>query len=92
MSDSIRMRFLFKGRVQGVGFRYRATKYALALGLTGWVKNTSDGSVVMEVQGKKEVINQLLKKIHSSQYIRIDKMESSEIALFTDEGFRVIYY
>jgi acylphosphatase len=34
-----------RGRVQGVGFRYFAHREAMALGLTGWVANESDGSV-----------------------------------------------
>ena len=41
------------GRVQGVGFRYSARYCALELGLAGWVRNEWDGSVEMEVQGRK---------------------------------------
>ncbi|MFV0593033.1 MAG: acylphosphatase [Draconibacterium sp.] len=39
------------GRVQGVGFRYYAKKQADLLGLKGWVRNLSDGSVLALVQG-----------------------------------------
>ncbi len=49
---SIRKHLIFSGRVQGVGFRYRAMNIAQMLGLTGWVKNRWDGKVEMEVQGK----------------------------------------
>ena len=41
-----------EGRVQGVGFRYSARRKADLLGLTGWVRNDYDGSVVLFVQGK----------------------------------------
>ena len=42
----IRKHIIFYGRVQGVGFRYYAVQKANQLGLTGWVKNLYDGSVV----------------------------------------------
>ena len=51
---SIRKHLIFSGRVQGVGFRYRAMNIAQMLGLTGWVKNRWDGKVEMEVQGKRK--------------------------------------
>ena len=46
-----RRKYLFKGRVQGVGFRFRCFSIANELKLTGFVKNEYDGSVSMEVQG-----------------------------------------
>lgn len=39
------------GKVQGVGYRDYVDSYAKARGLTGWVKNCTDGSVEMVVQG-----------------------------------------
>jgi acylphosphatase len=39
------VRLSITGRVQGVGFRLWATRTAAALGLRGWVRNRSDGSV-----------------------------------------------
>ncbi|MDD4226195.1 MAG: acylphosphatase [Mariniphaga sp.] len=41
-----------EGRVQGVCFRYFVREKAIELGITGWVKNTSDGSVQIMAQGK----------------------------------------
>ncbi|MBT3227750.1 MAG: acylphosphatase, partial [Candidatus Marinimicrobia bacterium] len=38
--------FRVSGKVQGVGFRFFVSSTAVQLGLTGWVKNHSDGSVV----------------------------------------------
>ena len=58
-----RRRIEFHGRVQGVGFRYQAQKYASAYGLKGWVRNEYDGSVTMEVQGLPEMINMMLKHV-----------------------------
>ena len=53
IEKEIRKHLIFSGRVQGVGFRYRAMNIAQMLGLTGWVKNRWDGKVEMEVQGKR---------------------------------------
>ena len=47
----IRRHLVFRGWVQGVGFRWRARQAAQLHGATGWVKNEYDGSVVMEIQG-----------------------------------------
>ena len=59
--EEIRKRIIFHGRVQGVGFRYTAKHLANSLGITGWVKNEWDGTVIMEVQGRETLINELLK-------------------------------
>jgi len=38
-------RFLVRGRVQGVGFRWFVEREAHILGIAGWVRNNADGSV-----------------------------------------------
>jgi acylphosphatase len=45
------------GRVQGVGFRWSAATEARSRGITGYVKNLSDGSVYIEAEGSKELLN-----------------------------------
>lgn len=75
----VRMRYIFTGYVQGVGFRFRAYHAANSLGLTGWVRNEFDGSVAMEVQGKRDDIATMLKIIEKSRYIGIDSIDSKEL-------------
>lgn len=70
----IRKHFFFKGRVQGVGFRYRAQNAASMYGVTGWVKNLYDGSVEMEAQGLEEDIDKVIQSLRNSRYIVIDDM------------------
>lgn len=86
-----RRRIEFHGRVQGVGFRYQAQRYASAFGLKGWVRNEYDGSVLMEVQGSTAMINQMLKSLNSDRYIDIDWMDSKNIPLDNERGFSVRY-
>ena len=86
-----RRRIEFHGRVQGVGFRYQAQKYAGAYGLKGWVRNEYDGSVTMEVQGLPEMINMVLRQINADRYIQIDWMDSKQVPLDDKPGFHVRY-
>ena len=46
------------GMVQGVGYRYFALRQADMFGLNGYVKNKMDGSVEVEVEGEKDIIEQ----------------------------------
>lgn len=48
------------GQVHGVGFRYDAQKTAVGLNLTGWVKNTVDGTVEILIQGEKSNLEQFI--------------------------------
>ena len=89
-TDVIRKRMRFTGRVQGVGFRYRAKYAANGMCITGWAKNEWDGSVVMEAQGTEVQINQMLKMINQSDYIVIDSIETKIIPVEEHEtGFHV---
>ena len=54
----MRKRFLVEGGVQGVGFRYFTRRTALRLGLTGWVRNLSDGRVEALADGESARLSQ----------------------------------
>lgn len=71
----IRLHYLFSGGVQGVGFRYHAYYMAGRLHLSGWVKNLSDGTVEMEVQGEESGIDALISSFYQSVSIHIEDME-----------------
>ena len=48
------------GRVQGVGFRYFVIQKAHSLGLRGYTRNESDGSVEVLAQGPRPALEHLL--------------------------------
>jgi acylphosphatase len=48
------------GRVQGVGFRESMRWEAERLGVTGWVRNRSDGAVEAMVQGSPEAVQAMV--------------------------------
>ena len=54
-------RLRIKGAVQGVGYRDWAMREATARGLSGWVRNRSDGSVELLVSGADAKVQDLLK-------------------------------
>ena len=84
-SGIIRERIVFRGDVQGVGFRYTAKYTARTYGLTGWVMNDWDASVIMEVQGPREVIDLMILNLKEDRYIGIDDIERTSIKVEEDE-------
>ncbi|HEY2887434.1 MAG TPA: acylphosphatase, partial [Candidatus Limnocylindrales bacterium] len=55
-----RLEATVRGRVQAVGFRVFVASRASALGLTGWVRNGSDGSVECIAEGRRVDLETLL--------------------------------
>ena len=49
-----------EGYVQGVGFRYFVLEKAQDLGLTGWVRNCTNGDVEVLAEGTREQLEKLL--------------------------------
>ncbi len=52
-------RWLVRGRVQGVGFRYFVTRRAQAAGLAGWARNLPDGTVEVVARGTDDQLASL---------------------------------
>ncbi len=56
-------RAVVRGRVHGVGFRFFASRAARELGLNGWVRNRSDGSVETLVEGEDAAVEEYLARL-----------------------------
>jgi acylphosphatase len=61
----VRARLLIKGRVQGVGFRWYVRQVANDLRLAGYVRNLVTGDVEVDVEGKRDTVETLIKRIHT---------------------------
>jgi acylphosphatase len=63
VQDRIAKRYFVSGMVQGVGFRFFATRVAQRLGLAGWVKNLADGRVEVYAIGGHRALKDLLSEL-----------------------------
>ena len=86
----IRQHLNVYGRVQGVGFRYRAKHMADALELTGTVKNLSDGSVELEVQGEEGLIKEYLARLCNSTSVQVLSGDCRDCSVRTEESFVIL--
>ena len=87
--DKVRKHIFFEGRVQVVGFMYRAYYIAQSFGLTGWVHNCYDGRVEMEVQGTEESIDRMIQQLGQQRYIWIESMDIKNIEIEKENSFRI---
>ncbi len=56
----VRVHMVVEGLVQGVGFRWFVARHAQALGLRGYVENRYDGSVELEAEGDRSLLEELI--------------------------------
>jgi acylphosphatase len=60
---SLLRRAVVEGFVQGVGYRHFAYRAALRLGLSGWVRNRSDGTVEALLAGPPDAVEAMLAEL-----------------------------
>ncbi len=86
------LRWIVRGRVQGVSYRYFTQQAARELELTGWVKNLADGTVEVQVAGDSEVLERLRRRLlEGPRFGRVDGIDESELdadAVVRDLGHR----
>jgi len=72
-------RFIVRGRVQGVGFRWFVEREAHILGIAGWVRNNADGSVEVLAQGSANQLSGLRSRLREGpRAARVDAVEEIE--------------
>src|SRR6266566_5280562 len=75
-------RYIVRGRVQGVGFRWFVEREAHILGIGGWVRNNSDGSVEVLAQGTREQLLGLRSRLRQGpRAARVDDVEEFKAKL-----------
>jgi acylphosphatase len=62
---SERVRALYAGNVQGVGFRWRVVDSARPLSVKGFVRNLADGRVEMVAEGERPEVEGLLAAVRA---------------------------
>ena len=60
MSASVARNVVISGRVQGVFFRDTLRRRAASRGVTGWVRNRSDGTVQAHLEGAPDAVAELV--------------------------------
>jgi acylphosphatase len=72
----ITRRYIVRGRVQGVGFRWFVEKEASEIGVVGWVRNNNDGSVEVLATGTNEQLSALHRCLREGpRASRVDEVE-----------------
>jgi len=85
-----RLRIVFVGRVQGVGFRATARGVAQQHQVTGWVRNDPDDSVLLEAQGAGRAVEYFLADLRSRMLGLIHREHATPVSPEPDEtGFEI---
>jgi len=70
------LHLVIHGRVQGVYFRDSMRREAQRLGVAGWVRNRSEGSVEAAVQGESADVDAIVRWAHRGpEYAHVERVE-----------------
>lgn len=84
------LRFIVRGRVQGVGYRYFARRSAESLGLTGFARNLADGSVEVVAEGEPQALLSLEAALRQGpSFALVESLDKAPIAGRGDAGFHI---
>lgn len=85
------VRLLISGRVQGVGYRDWTQREAVALGLSGWVRNLRDGRVEAIASGDDDAVAVYLERVREGpRMARVDDVDVSSAEPVSAPGFQVL--
>lgn len=78
MADLASVQIIVYGRVQGVFFRDFTTRHANQLGLTGYVRNTPEGTTVeVQAEGEKGKLEKLIDSLRKGPpRARVERLET----------------
>ncbi|MBL4615306.1 MAG: acylphosphatase [Magnetovibrio sp.] len=88
MTEPLSIHVIISGQVQGVWYRAWTQQTATGLGLSGWVKNRSDGAVEAVFSGPKNVVSKMLAACRQGPpAARVDGMEEIITDTPAEPGF-----
>ena len=83
---------IVSGRVQGVGFRYFAQATALEYGITGWVRNLSDGTVELHVEGEAERLESYKRALYDgNRFVGVAQIKTESVEPEMFRKFEIRY-
>jgi len=84
-------RWLVRGNVQGVGYRYFAQENASLLGLTGYARNLDDGRVEVYAVGAPEQLSDMAGRLRQGpRWADVRGVEETEVAIRRYSSFEVL--
>ncbi|MGR0219801.1 acylphosphatase [Agromyces sp. ZXT2-6] len=87
----IRQRVIVHGRVQAVGFRFSARVEAQRLGVSGWIRNRSDGAVEAEIEGEPAAVDAMLSWLDEGPPgAEVSSLSTADADPTGERGFRVV--
>lgn len=82
---------LVRGLVQGVAFRHHTKVRARELGLAGYVRNLSDGSVEVWAEGDPTAVAELVRWLHAGPpAARVEGIDVRSVPAASHAGFVVV--
>lgn len=81
-----RKRFIFGGRVQGVGFRATAAALASNFEITGYVRNLADRTVELEAQGAVSEIEAFVTTLRQRMHSNIKSEDAMDVSVREGEA------
>lgn len=83
-------RYLVRGRVQGVGYRYYALRAAEQLGVSGFARNLPDGSVEVVAEAPDAALTAFEARLRSGpSFADVSNVERSPWSPRGDQGFHI---
>ena len=74
------IQLIVAGRVHGVGFRWSTKREADLLGVTGYVRNLTDGTVEIVAQGQQAAVERLIAwSRHGPSFARVTSVDVTEL-------------
>jgi acylphosphatase len=83
-------RYIVRGRVQGVGYRYFVMREAAALGVSGFARNLPDGTVEVIAEAADDVLDLFEDRLRQGpSFASVKDLDRSEVATRGDQGFHI---